>query len=80
MKPSEKSPKLTRCLDGLSTKLFGMSRLDALHNNVCVICKGPASEFHDDLSRKEYSISAMCQACQDDTFKGAEECPTCPSD
>ena len=25
-------------------------------------------DFRDDLSRKEFAISRMCQTCQDDTF------------
>ena len=27
-----------------------------------------SSPFRDDLSRKEYSISGMCQDCQDEVF------------
>lgn len=26
------------------------------------------TEFRDDLSRKEFTISGLCQKCQDDTF------------
>ena len=28
------------------------------------------NEFKDDLSRREYEISGMCQSCQDEFFKG----------
>lgn len=37
----------------------------------CPICEQPVDqgELRDDFSRKEYSISGMCQKCQDDTFK-----------
>ncbi len=33
-------------------------------------CKGDgsATTFNDDLSRREYVISGLCQACQDDLF------------
>jgi hypothetical protein len=34
----------------------------------CVICSGDAKYFKDVLSKKEYSISGMCQTCQDKTF------------
>lgn len=27
------------------------------------------NEFHDDLSRREFKISGMCQSCQDDFFE-----------
>jgi hypothetical protein len=39
--------------------------------NSCLCCGSTAtapSDFKDDLSRKEYSISQMCQACQDKVF------------
>ena len=31
--------------------------------------KGRQKEFKDELSRKEFGISGMCQQCQDETFK-----------
>ena len=34
----------------------------------CTICGGPATEFKDALSAKEYNISGMCQKCQDSFF------------
>lgn len=34
----------------------------------CPMCSEPITEFRDDLSRKEYGISGMCQKCQDDVF------------
>ncbi len=30
-------------------------------------------EFRDDLSRKEYRISGLCQMCQDEVFGGDDE-------
>lgn len=34
----------------------------------CTLCPNSADTFRDDLSRKEYRISGMCQQCQDSTF------------
>lgn len=36
----------------------------------CPTCMKPirAEDFRDSLSRKEYGISGMCQACQDEVF------------
>ena len=34
----------------------------------CTICRKPATDFRDDLSRKEYTLSGFCQTCQDDFF------------
>ena len=31
------------------------------------------NEFKDDLSRREYEISGMCQTCQDEFFKGDDQ-------
>ncbi len=38
-------------------------------NQKCAWCGEDASEFKDELSKKEFGISGMCQTCQDDTFK-----------
>ena len=35
----------------------------------CPICKDRVGEFRDELSKEEYKISGMCQACQDEVFK-----------
>ena len=37
------------------------------------MCKGEADKFRDDLSRKEYGISGMCQNCQDKVWGGGED-------
>ena len=39
-------------------------------SNMCPLCGKPInlSDFHDTLSVKEFGISGMCQACQDDFF------------
>ena len=42
---------------------------------VCVMCKSTKtkeSDFKDDLSRKEYGLTYMCQECQDDFYGDAE--------
>lgn len=36
----------------------------------CPLCKGPITEFRDDISDREYMISGMCQKCQDQVFPG----------
>ena len=44
--------------------------LERIKENKCAFCnKGIIeSEFKDELSKKEYSISGLCQGCQDKTF------------
>lgn len=43
-------------------------RRTSIENDVCVFCKGPADTFKDDLSKREFSISGICQNCQDEVF------------
>ena len=43
---------------------------DRIIFGVCVTCPNSIEEkyFRDDLSKKEYGISGMCQDCQDSVF------------
>lgn len=66
MEPSKKSPQMTEFLE----KLTG--RTSSLEANFCVKppfgCGKKALNFDDDLSRKEYRISGLCQECQNSVF------------
>ena len=66
--PSKKSPGMVRSIDSLAESWFGRPRSDSIKQDICVCCGEPAIHFDDDLSRKEYSISGMCQICQDEIF------------
>ena len=71
IEPSYKAPQM----DSALTYLFGVDRHKTISNGECIACEVTgliASSFSDDVSRKEYSISGMCQSCQDDLF-GADE-------
>jgi hypothetical protein len=63
-----KSPEMARHLDDLSLKTFGRARSLAKAGKGCVACGGPANDFKDALSKKEYGISGFCQKCQDKVF------------
>jgi len=41
----------------------------------CPGCEKPinAKEFRDEISKKEYHISGLCQKCQDSIFGGEDE-------
>tara|TARA_R110000824_G_scaffold346176_1_gene532899 strand:- start:140 stop:364 length:225 start_codon:yes stop_codon:yes gene_type:complete len=49
---------------------------DRIINGCCTYCNITLDEFRDEISAKEYSISGMCQSCQDKTFgtQYEEEC------
>lgn len=64
--PSEKSVELTNFFEAIT------GRTTAIRGDVCIRkplgCGGPAADFRDIISKKEYTISGLCQKCQDDVF------------
>lgn len=54
----------------LNFKDFMESAAIARASSMCPFCGKTVheSDFHDTLSVKEFGISGMCQACQDDFF------------
>ena len=64
--PTPKSPEIKALLDSLG------NRTKSITSDTCVPapigCGGPATEFTDGLSLKEYTISGLCQVCQDNFF------------
>ena len=75
--PSWKSDTMNGELDLLSQIIWnGKDRQTCIEEGICLTCddaKGiKATSFRDDVSRKEYAISAMCQSCQDDIFGVSE--------
>ncbi len=64
--PSKKSSQVIQFLEQTT------GRIAAITADKCIVapfgCGGPAVEFRDNLSRKEYTISGLCQNCQDNIF------------
>jgi len=50
----------------------GIKGLAAIATNTCKICKENAPYFRDPVSEFEYSVSGICQACQDKYFRGSD--------
>ena len=69
MEPSTKSPAMEAAL----TAVLGRHRRETIKNNVCASCGKPATEFRDEISRREFSISSLCQNCQNSVFDTEEE-------
>lgn len=63
-----KTPEIENLLNAITKQAFGISREVASKKQICVICKQDATNFRDKLSRKEYSISYLCQNCQDNIW------------
>ena len=60
-------------IDAVLGALTGKDRVETVADNRCVTCNSPDMRFRNALSRKEYTISGMCQSCQDSVFCGEEE-------
>lgn len=58
----------TKGINDLLKAVFGKDREETIRGGLCMTCEAKADAFRDDLSRREYTISGMCQACQDGVF------------
>ncbi len=58
--------------DELSLRLFGRKLSEALEQGICVRCGARVrlEDFRDELSKKEYYLSGLCQRCQDEVWDG----------
>jgi len=63
-----KTPVMEEWLDSFTKHFFGHGRIESEETQTCVFCGGDANSFKDELSRKEYLISKLCQTCQDEVF------------
>jgi hypothetical protein len=74
MEPTNKSNPINSML----ASVFGVDRVKTITEGYCVSCDTTgivATSFRDDISKKEYSISGMCQSCQDDIFGVSDDEP-----
>lgn len=64
--PSVKNPVIADMLNQMS------NRSEAIYTNKCanppIGCGGDATTFCNQLSAREYTISGLCQECQDKVF------------
>lgn len=63
--------------DDIMTKLGYGKQVEAKNNGICPQCnaKVDPTSFRDEVSAREFKISGLCQACQDEIF-GTEEYET----
>jgi hypothetical protein len=59
----------------LSKPIFAMmpELADRIMCGQCTFCSKSLTPFRDEISAKEYSISGMCQECQDEVFSMSDE-------
>lgn len=65
-----RNAKIQEVVDRLSKQMCGYTQEEAIELKVCTTCgdKVDVGNFVDELSRREYKISGMCQKCQDEVF------------
>lgn len=70
--PTEKAVKIDEMIDSVLEIVNGKGkgRRESITTDMCVFCNNPATEFKDELSKREYRISGLCQKCQDEVFGG----------
>ncbi len=63
--PSKKSDQVNDTIYSVT----GIDRIEVIQNNQCAFkCAEPNFIWENDLSKKEYTISGLCQSCQNDMF------------
>ena len=66
--PSKKADQINESLYAV----FGIDRVEAIQGNHCSLagCTNPCEEldFNNDINRREYLISGLCQKHQDEVF------------
>jgi hypothetical protein len=61
--------RIVEVMESLQNENYQIVYRDAKTRRICIICKRPAETFRDQSAKLEYSISAICQRCQDNLFE-----------
>ena len=71
MIPSKKSPEL----ENVIKTTFQINRTRSIRENTCIPSPigcgktiDPKTEFKDEISKREYTISGLCSECQEKLF------------
>jgi uncharacterized CHY-type Zn-finger protein len=66
----KRNETLQSFVNNFTKENFGRDLSTSQKQKICVVCGEPIKEFRDDLSKREYEISGLCQECQDEVFGG----------
>jgi hypothetical protein len=64
--------RIEELLRKLSVPSYSSDYQEAKTKRICIVCNEPAEEFRNKGAEFEYSISAICQKCQDRYLKGGK--------
>jgi len=67
--PAPRSAQLNDMLDNLALESYGIKRSDAIRAGTCVSCKKSADGLRAEKNAHEYTLSGLCQICQDAVFR-----------
>lgn len=62
--------KITELRQKLDNGDYEKNYTGAKATGSCIICGRPAKKFRDAAAKLEYSISALCQNCQEEYLNG----------
>jgi hypothetical protein len=62
--PTRKSKEINSFIDSILPN----PRVRSIKGDICVSCGKGAKIFRNHISKKEYTISGLCQNCQDMVF------------
>jgi hypothetical protein len=70
MKATNKAPEIEAFLSLLVNSHSSLTREETIEQGICASCEGDVlnTSFRDELSFKEFTISGLCQTCQDEVF------------
>ena len=70
MKATNKAPEIEAFLSLLINSRSSLTREETIEQGICAGCEGDVldTSFRDPLSFKEFTISGLCQKCQDEIF------------
>ena len=66
----ERNPAIQELIDAMFPE--GAQRIQEEKCPFCGKSIDVEKEFRDDISKREFEISGLCQSCQDDVFKEPE--------
>lgn len=69
MKPADKHPGIRK----FQNDILDTNVEENIEMDICSSCGQAAVNFKNDISRREFAISGLCQACQDEVFDSFDD-------
>ena len=53
----------------MNKEIMFETKVKRVEQGLCPLCNKKPGEFRDAVSKREFTISGMCQKCQDEVFR-----------